>query len=143
MWQFSNFQPATIVDEMGITYPTVEHYYQAQKTYDRERRLRISVCETPAQAKKLGRSFPASPDWAERKERVMLAGLKQKFTLDTEHGRGLLHCDDPEITEFNTWCDTYWGRCICDTHKGMGSNRLGVLLMRIRDTLFNDYYWWE
>jgi predicted NAD-dependent protein-ADP-ribosyltransferase YbiA (DUF1768 family) len=38
-----------------------------------------------------------------------------------------------ELVEGNWWNDTYWG--ICD---GTGRNRLGQLLMDLRNTLMNE-----
>lgn len=37
------------------------------------------------------------------------------------------------IVESNTWGDTYWGKC-----KGVGQNKLGQTLMRIRNELYEQ-----
>ena len=39
----------------GIKYPTVEHYFQAQKTLDQNERRAIAAESTPGRAKRAGR----------------------------------------------------------------------------------------
>lgn len=48
----SNFHPSPI-EEDGIIYPTVEHYFQAMKCLDREERIKISKLGTPHRSKKI------------------------------------------------------------------------------------------
>ncbi|WP_283390215.1 NADAR family protein [Methanobrevibacter woesei] len=50
-WFLSNFYESPIEDE-NITYPTVEHYFQAQKTLNREEKLKIAKATKPAKARK-------------------------------------------------------------------------------------------
>jgi len=42
----------------------------------------------------------------------------------------LIHTDDQELIEGNSWGDTYWGVC-----RGSGQNKLGKILMAIRTML--------
>jgi len=50
----SNFYYSPVTYE-GITYPTVEHAFQAAKTFDVTERRRISEMKTPGMAKRAGR----------------------------------------------------------------------------------------
>lgn len=63
--EFSNFAPFGI--EMGgVWWPTVEHYFQAQKFNNRNYQERIRTAQTPKQASELGRSrqFPLINNWS-------------------------------------------------------------------------------
>ena len=42
---------------------------------------------------------------------------------------------DAELIEGNTWHDNYWGVCSCSKCNGRGKNRLGKLLMKVREEL--------
>lgn len=126
----SNFYPAIIVHD-GITYPTVEHAYQAAKTLDFAERWRISKLPTPGEAKRAGRSVKLRPDWKKVRIDIMRELLLQKFFLsDGELGYELQSTSCAELIEGNWWGDTFWGVC-----KGQGENHLGKLLMEIRDLL--------
>lgn len=124
-WFLSNFFPAPVVLD-GVTFPTVEHAYQAAKTLHRPSREVVRRAVTPGQAKRLGRTLILRPDWEAVKLQVMEALLRQKFADPAL--RAKLRALPGEIVEENTWNDTWWGRC-----RGRGENHLGRLLMRIRD----------
>ena len=126
---FSNFYPSPIWDD-GIEYPTVEHYFQAMKTLDPNQRRAISMAATPGAAKKMGRRVKLRDDWERVKENYMLFALRQKFNNNSEYKKALLATGDMYLEEGNTWHDTYWG--VCD---GVGKNRLGYLLMQVREEL--------
>lgn len=123
----SNFWPAPVIFD-GIEYPTVEHAYQAAKTERIDQRVRIEHAQTPGQAKRLGRKVDLRPDWEEIKEAVMLTLLRQKFLKGTRLAQWLDETADHELVEGNTWGDVYWG--VCD---GVGQNKLGKMLMQIRE----------
>ena len=127
----SNFyeQPNLITDEMNIAYPTVEHYFQAAKTLDKNERKRISILDTPGKAKRAGRRVTLRSDWEEVKTDVMRRALMKKFS-DPLMREKLLETGDAELVEGNWWGDTCWGVC-----NGIGENRLGKLLMGIRESL--------
>jgi N-glycosidase YbiA len=130
---FSNFAPYGFEQE-GIFWPTVEHYFQAQKfpgAHMAPYRDRIRGAPSPQAAKVLGRSekFPLRSDWDRVKENIMRHALRRKFenpelrTLLLSTGKRLLVEDSPY--------DSYWGR----GKSGNGRNRLGVLLMELREEL--------
>lgn len=128
-WRFlSNFAPVD-VELDGLTYPSVEHAYQAAKTLDRAERGPIAHAQTAGIAKRLGRRVTMRPDWDTIKRDVMLDLLRQKFAK-TYMGVKLLATGNAVLIEGNTWGDTYWGVCL-----GEGKNHLGLLLMQVRSEL--------
>lgn len=134
-WAFlSNFYPQEIEFE-GITYPTNEHFFQAMKTLDINKRKAIANALTPGLAKKMGRSVSLRPDWEDIKDDIMLEGLYRKFA-DDELADWLLDTGDEELVEGNFWHDQTWGSCNCTKHKNIpGQNRLGKLLMKVRSEI--------
>lgn len=125
----SNFYPSSITDEDYITYPTVEHYFQAMKTLDTGVRFYIAIQATPGQAKRLGRRLDLRPDWEFIKDSIMEKALRMKFS-NPKLRKALLNTGDEYLEEGNTWGDQYWGVC-----NGVGKNKLGKLLMKIRQEI--------
>lgn len=130
---FSNFLPyeQPLVFE-GISYRTPEHFYQAMKTEDPEIRQAIADCKTPREAKKLGQSIALRSYWEEMKMDIMRQAQIHRYRFNTKMLKKLLE-HKGEIIEFNTWHDNEWGQCLCKDCKGQGSNKLGVILMEIRE----------
>jgi ribA/ribD-fused uncharacterized protein len=124
----SNFYVA-IVNLDGFNYPSVEHAYQAAKTLDSAERALIAMYRSPATAKQLGRKVKLRQDWEQIKETIMLDLLRQKFT-QVDMRQRLLNTGNARLIEGNYWNDIYWGVC-----NGKGLNRLGVLLMQVRDEI--------
>ena len=69
-------------------------------------------------------------DWEEVKDKVMYEIVLAKFTQNPDLKEKLLATGDESLEEGNTWGDTIWG-----TVDGVGENRLGKILMRVRDEL--------
>ena len=128
----SNFYSSPVRQD-GVTYPTVEHAFQACKTTDFAEREPIRQASTPGQAKRLGRRVTLRPDWEQIKVSVMRELLLQKFKDDLLKAQ-LLATGEAVLIEGNTWHDCYWGFCRCE-RCGKGSNMLGILLMEVRDKL--------
>lgn len=85
----SNFYPAAVILD-GITYPTVEHAYQAAKTDDALHRSLVCLAPTPGRAKRMGRHVVLRQDWEEIKLSVMLQLVALKFStepLRSQHER--------------------------------------------------------
>lgn len=122
----SNFYRCSVLLD-GIVYPTVEHAYQAAKTNDNTWRLRILAIERPGDVKRLALALPIRPDWEKVKVQVMQDLLVQKF--QQAPFKAWLLKTEGEIQEGNWWGDTFWGVC-----NGYGQNKLGKLIMMIRDT---------
>jgi len=125
----SNFYPCKIeMDEKQ--YPSVEHAFQASKTYHKVVREQIRCCVSPAVAKRCGKMAPLRDDWEQVKVEVMTNLVTQKFLRHPSLGRMLLDTGDGELIEGNWWNDTFWGIC-----KGKGENHLGKILMQTREML--------
>ncbi|MDE3229102.1 MAG: NADAR family protein [Chloroflexota bacterium] len=127
----SNFYPAPFTLK-GVEWPTVEHYFQAQKFAGTPHEEAIRRTASPLIAARMGRSRarPLRPDWEAVKEVVMLEALRAKFTQRADLGARLRATGAAPLVEHRAR-DTYWG----DGPDGHGQNRLGALLMRVRDEL--------
>lgn len=125
----SNFWIAPMVVR-NMQFPSMEHYYQAWKSCHPSDFEVIRNAITPGEAKRLGKNIQLRPDWELVKDRVMETGLRNKFTQNIELKHKLLSTGDSYLEETNTWNDTYWGVC-----KGKGKNKLGILLMSLRNEL--------
>jgi ribA/ribD-fused uncharacterized protein len=122
----SNFYPVKITWE-GIEYPSLEHAYQASKTPHVNEKLKIAKAKSPSEAKKLGRKVTIKRDWNIKRTFIMMQLLFIKFA-DPDLKEKLLETGGAELVEGNYWGDTFWGVC-----NGKGLNRLGKLLMEIRE----------
>ena len=127
----SNFSAHSIYYDK-IVWPTVEHYYQANKFSDMSIVEKIRCCPTPTLAKIRAYEYQHSIrcGWLEERESVMLNGLRAKFNQHPDLRQHLLSSDERELIE-HTKNDAYWG----DGGDGSGANRLGNLLMQVRDEL--------
>jgi ribA/ribD-fused uncharacterized protein len=127
----SNFYeyPGHPVIYEGIAYPTAEHAYQAQK-YPRAQRPRIAMLPTPGAAKKMGRLALLPKNWEDTKYDIMYRVVKAKFGGSFELAELLRKTDSLRLVETNEWGDCYWGVC-----GGIGFNKLGEILMRVRSEL--------
>lgn len=127
---FSNFEPVNLWIE-GRQWPSVENYYQAMKTNDPVIQEQIR-CSSPSEAKRYGRKIKMNQfsDWESRKTGVMKQALMAKFQQDRWR-KALLSTGTEPIIEWNNWGDQIWGV----TLDGIGENRLGLLLMAIREKL--------
>lgn len=121
----SNFFSATVEYE-GITYLNNEAAFQAAKLLTGRE---IFQNLNPSEAKRLGRRVDLRPDWEEVKTQVMFDICYAKFKQHPELMKLLLETSGEELVEGNTWGDKIWGVC-----KGVGENRLGRILMLIRDS---------
>jgi hypothetical protein len=128
---FSNFSPHPIRLK-GRVWPTTEHYFQAQKFTDTSHEEEIRRIDSPMIAARMGRDRkrPLRPDWEAVKEDIMREALYAKFTQHHELRELLLSTGDARIIE-HTANDRYWG----DGGDGTGRNRLGQLLVELREKL--------
>lgn len=132
----SNFSKSRLVYD-GISYPTVEHAFQAAKTLDIAERKRIAMLPTPGEAKRAGRRVFLRSDWEDVKDGIMYEILKEKFK-DPVLKQKLIDTGNEYLEEGTTWHDNYWGNCYCTKCKNIeGKNVLGKTLMKIRDEIRN------
>ena len=141
----SNFSPFPVSVD-GVEWPTVEHYYQAQKfagvhnDIARESFEKIKLAESPEAAAKIGRSAQAAhpesvrKDWDDVKVDVMRRALTEKL-VRYEGPRTLLMesvCTDGRVRVIeDSPVDGVWGA----GRDGTGQNLLGALLVNIREDL--------
>jgi N-glycosidase YbiA len=130
-FEFSNFSQHGFTIK-GKYWPTVEHYFQAQKFPGHPLAERIRTASNPMQAKKLGRtrSVPLRPDWEKVKDDIMREAVLAKFTTHDDIKQRLLSTGKEKLVE-NAPRDYYWG---CGSN-GNGKNRLGLILMETREQL--------
>ncbi len=128
---FSNFSPHPIRLK-GKTWPTSEHYFQAQKFAGTADEEAVRQARSPMIAARMGRSRkrPLRKDWESAKDAIMHEAVLAKFTQHDDLREILLGTGDAEIVE-HTENDDYWG----DGGDGRGKNRLGKILMRVREEL--------
>lgn len=127
----SNFAPCTIVLN-GISYPSVEHAYMSAKSNDVRWYLKCTdESIKPGTIKKLSRGILLVSNWDAIKIEVMQECLNQKYRQEP-YRTLLIETDDVFIQEGNYWGDTFWG---VDLNTNTGDNRLGKLIMEIRENL--------
>lgn len=116
----------------GITWKSVEHYYQAQKTHDQDYQKKIHAAATPDDSKNLGNSpdYVVRSDWDTWKIMAMRKALFAKFTQHDDLRELLLSTGDQVLHE-NSMVDYYWGI----GEDGTGLSMLGKLLMALREEL--------
>lgn len=124
----SNFWPSPIAFN-SYAWPTVEHAYQAHKAHPgRLKNVHTKIIEmTPGQAKRYGNTIDIRNDFDMIKLYLMQALQFRKYTHNEELFKKLMDTNGL-IEETNTWNDTFWGVC-----EGTGENRLGKIIMGIRD----------
>lgn len=116
----------------GYLWKTNEHYYQSQKYAGTEHEVKIRELKTPREAFYEGRDKKKTvrSDWEQVKEQVMYQGLKAKFTQHPALRQILLSTGNAYIVE-DSPTDYFWGW----GKDHSGKNRLGHLLMRLREEL--------
>lgn len=111
----------------GYTFMSSEAAFHAQKNSQFAKKF---VNLTPGEAKRLGRRVRLRSDWEEVKDDIMFNIVLEKFIQNPHIAKKLIGTGSCTLIEGNNWGDTYWG--VCD---GKGENRLGEILMRVRDLL--------
>ncbi|KAF7142587.1 hypothetical protein RHSIM_Rhsim05G0170800 [Rhododendron simsii] len=140
---FSNFSPHAIqmTDESGnyLSWPSVEHYYQAHKFWgvnNAEARNCVEAirsAKSPEEAARMGRTMQRQhpdlvrSDWESVKIDVMYRALKCKFSVYPHLNSMLLSTAGCVLVEASPH-DLFWG----GGREGEGLNYLGRLLMQER-----------
>ena len=125
-----------------VEWPTVEHFYQAQKfggvddPAALEAMEAIRAASSPEEAARIGRTLQRTnprlirPDWDECKERVMRDALRAKLTRHAAPRNLLLGSRAAgQCVLEDSPTDAVWGV----GRDGTGGNLLGRLLMELRD----------
>ena len=130
--ELSNFHwsPFTLEEKV---WPTVEHYFQAQKfPADPALQEKVRNAKTALGAKRLGRSKTTAfrSDWDTVKDEVMEKGIKAKFRQNPLLSTLLVGTGSAWLIE-KSRSDSYWG----SGPNGCGLNKTGKILMRVRGEL--------
>lgn len=129
--EFSNFSPYGFLLE-GEYWPTSEHYFQAQKFENESLQEKIRLMDSPMKAAVEGRNRKniLRKDWEDIKDSVMYKAVYLKFSQNKEIATLLLSTGESELIEHTT-NDDYWA----DGGDGHGKNKLGIILMSVREAL--------
>lgn len=121
------------VDGVEYVFPTVEHYYQAMKFYATDSRFAVILAlKNPDDA----RLITKTPEYKvnrrigfdDMKFSIMENALRAKFAQNTDAADLLLSTGDAILSKS---CDVCYR---CGFGRG-GNNRMGRMLMQIRDEL--------
>eukprot|EP01065_Artemidia_motanka_P017278 TRINITY_DN20784_c0_g1_i1.p1 TRINITY_DN20784_c0_g1~~TRINITY_DN20784_c0_g1_i1.p1 ORF type:complete len:1344 (+),score=278.87 TRINITY_DN20784_c0_g1_i1:67-4032(+) len=129
--------PAAFLDEAGTRWPTVDHYFQAQKFVSQDHRQTIRNARTPHEALQLGRERDVVggilPDWEDQRCKVMFNAQVLKFAQNPRARQILLQTGNRALL-FADESDSFWGsKQQLDGQPG--ANMLGHMLEQIRDKL--------
>jgi len=131
---FSNFFAGCPVNLDGLEWPTVEHYFQAQKFPGHpEIQEEIRRADWAGLTKRIVRKHSDLVDWSwwdGVRGAVMMKALRAKFSQHERLRDILLSTGDEELVE-HTVNDRYWA----DGGDGSGMNMLGKMLMKVRTEL--------
>jgi ribA/ribD-fused uncharacterized protein len=129
--EFSNFSlyPVKI---KGKLYPTSEHYFQAMKFDSLKDQKEIRTTKSPMLAAQKGRDRKRKlkRNWESIKDNVMREAVFNKFSQHDILKVLLINTGTAKIIE-HTENDSYWG----DGGDGKGKNKLGQILMEVREKL--------
>lgn len=130
----------------GIKYPSAEHYMMAEKARlfgDVDALLNILACQTPAEAKKLGRAVQhfVPEEWNAVCYDIVVRENLHKFSQNQLIKGFLLQTGDRVLVEASP-LDTIWGiglskdnPVVENPRNWRGKNMLGFALMEVRDQL--------
>lgn len=122
----------------GLTFPTSEHSYQYCKFTGRpDIQSLIMSAVTGKDAFKIGQRYLKSvdPDWLSRSLKTMKDCVYQKFLQNVPLAVRLMETGDAILVEDSLGHDAFYG----NGKDGRGSNHLGLILMELREFLFETY----
>jgi len=127
-----------------VKYPSVEHYYQAQKAEtfkDSEIKDKIMATPSAKAVKALGKKVKnfVKEIWDDQRDSIMIRGVRAKFVQHPELQKKLLETESKQIGEADAR-NSYWGigtsmdtEKSADPSKWKGQNKMGKILMTLRD----------
>lgn len=133
----------------GITYRSAEHWMMAKKAVlfsDYEMETRILACQSPAEAKKLGREVKGYDDalWTAHRYDIVMRGNYHKFSQNEDLKRFILGAEERILVEASP-VDPIWGIGLDENsskafhpENWRGLNLLGFALMEARERIKNN-----
>lgn len=128
----------------NFVFSTGEHLFQAYKSYafvDKNhdytvKQLRkLESSPKPVLAKRWGRGVSIDVDyWNKISTKAMWRTVSLKFDQNISLRKKLLSTGSLILVEYNDWNDSLWG---VSAKTGIGENRLGRLLMRLRKNMMS------
>lgn len=92
----SNFFPDSPIVIDNKEWPSVEHYFQAQKFMDLEHRERVREAKSPREAQRLGKNA-FRRDWPYCRKSVMEFAVRQKFEQHPHLRQQLIQTGDANL----------------------------------------------
>ncbi len=131
---YADFPIKMKVDGNFYTFPTVEHYYQAMKFDASDERFKAIInLKNPDDArlmtKKPEYKINRRADFEKNKFKIMEDGMRAKFTQNPDAAKMLKATGDAILIKSCKVCYK------CGFGEGSGFNRIGKILMQIRDEL--------
>lgn len=128
-WFLSNFYECEI-KYGSLRFKCLEAAFQALKSKDWNVRKMFENLDGKS-AKALGRKIELREDWNSIREKVMEYLVRIKFSNEYLKNK-LLSTGNAVLIEGNYWNDKFWG---VDLRSGLGENKLGKILMKVREEL--------
>lgn len=133
---YADFPIKMKVDGNFYTFPTVEHYYQAMKFDASDERFKAIInLKNPDDArlmtKKPEYKINRRADFEKNKFKIMEDGMRAKFTQNPKAAELLKSTGNTVLIKS---CEVCYK---CGFGEGSGFNRIGKILMRIRDEIRN------
>lgn len=122
----SNFHESPVYYN-GILFLSSENAYQSAKCKNSDDIIKY-LGISPSQSKKISKTIESVDNWHDIKYDIMSSIVFDKFYRDLELRHLLLSTGNKYLEETNHWNDIYWGVC-----NGVGQNKLGLILMKVRD----------
>ena len=133
---YADFPIKMKVDENFYTFPTVEHYYQAMKFDASDERFQVILnLKNPDNARRLTKTpeykINRRADFDKNKFKIMEDGLRAKFTQNPQAAVLLKATGNATLIKS---CEICYKCCFGE---GSGFNRMGKILMQIREEIRN------
>ena len=137
----SNFAYAPII-EGDTLYPSAEHYYQARKceyANEPEKMQKVIEAPTPLEAKQIADEIKETPEWRGSHDGIMEEVVAAKFAQNKELACKLMETGVLSLNEATH--NEHFGIGVAINSRAIkdksykGKNKLGKILMNIRDEL--------
>lgn len=134
MSPYAEFPITMEVDGNSYVFPSVEHYYQAMKFYASDKRFDIiRNLKNPDEARLITKTteykINRRADFDKNKFKIMEDGLRAKFMQNPDAAEMLKSTGNAVLIKSCQVCYK------CGFGEGSGENRMGKILMQIRQEL--------